>query len=1723
MMNTQLPGQSSSANFKLSRVVFAGFFLVLFSGLSLNAQEICDNGIDDDGDNLVDVFDPDCPCDDQTLLCQPSCEFVSPGGALNFASQWSSSDTVPAYQSPLVGDIDNDGVPEVLFMSTNSFTTSEPRRAKDILVINGQTGITELTITTPFMAWVGPTPFAMADIDGDGFGEIIVAAMDSPDNLLSERRRLFCYEHTGALKWVSDSTFGNASTARFGSSLGIADFNSDGQAEVYLYNNVFNAQTGALLVSGSPTGGRGIMSNENFGDISNVVAADLTNSPGLELAAGNTVYNISITNPAGIAGNIITPITLPGKNDGFTSVADIDLDGNLDVVVARSGSTGEIYVWSPNNGSPALVASINLPNTGGNWIGVPFIGDMDKDCQPEIGVTRSRRVYALDYDGSAALSIKWTLVTSDASGFTGITMFDFNQDGTQELVYRDESNLRIIDGSGNSPVTIGTNVCGSGTGAEMAVVADVDGDGQAEICVSCAVEGINLARLQIFESAGQPWAPCRNIWNQYGYYNVNINNNLSVPIQQQQHQVLLSTVTCPFYTCNENRPFNTYLSQSTFLTQEGCPIYPASDVALSLNASACNGSASYDLSLLVTNVGGAPSDSGYPIRFYAGNPFTGAAVQIPVISGPNSTGDAIGAGDSETLSYTLDISAPEKPFSLFVLLNDDGTTAPPFNFPLGSLPECNYGDNVISIANIDCCPFGDLAIDEVTPTSAEFCEGENALFTVSASSSVGLTTAQYTWTFPDNSQINNDSVLVSDAGTYTVTVKDDAQCSVSEFVNVTAIPLPTDAAAGPDQQVCDDFTSLEGNLPVVGTGVWTLLSGTATITNPSSATTSVSDIALGVAEFVWTITNGTDCISGDTLSIERIPPPDVALAGDDQQVCDSEANLSANTPVVGSGTWILVSGSGVFDDENAASTTVTGLSEGANVFRWSISNGICTPSVDDVTIERFIQPSSALAGDNQQLCANSTALDASLPQTGTGNWTFLTGTGTLSDSSDPQSNVSDLQLGNTELVWTVINGTCPSVSDTLQIQVDENPSQATVGEDIQICNDEVSLSADAPAIGSGLWTVSPAGANISNPADANSTVSNLPFGNSAFTWTVSNGVCPPTTAILNVQRDEPPTASSAGVDSSFCGTALSLNAEIPLVGTGSWSVISGSATFDDENSASTPVSNLAFGENVLSWTVVNGVCPPSADEVSISAFENPNPVDAGADQSICEDNTLLAALQPAVGIGQWTIVSGTATISNPSNEASSLTGIAIGTVVLRWTVTNGSCEEFDEVSITRSENPTPASAGVDQTLCGTTAVLDAETPTIGTGTWQVISGTATFSDASDPSDQVSGLSIGENLLLWIISNGACDVETDTVSITVNEDPIAPDAGPDQSICEDNSVLNALAASAGTGAWSIISGSATIDDPSNPQSTISNIAVGTTVLRWTISNGACEVFDQVSITRSQNPSAALAGEDQEICEGTAIQLNANTPTIGTGLWSVSAGTASIADSTNSQTGVSGLSTGLVSFVWTISNGACPPSVDSLQVNVGENNAVANVGADIEICADTVTVTAADPVSGSGIWQILSGSGELSSPNSLSTLVSNLSPGSTTLQFTVTNGACPDLTDELVITVNDLPSQPDAGADQQLCSDETTLAAETPASGTGIWSVVTGSAVFVDAQNPQTPVSGLAEGVNVLQWTVSSGVCPPTSDQVIIISIYIFIYVCIIIYIYIYNNNNNKFRN
>ncbi len=75
-------------------------------------------------------------------------------------------------------------------------------------------------------------------------------------------------------------------------------------------------------------------------------------------------------------------------------------------------------------------------------------------------------------------------------------------------------------------------------------------------------------------------------------------------------------------------------------------------------------------------------------------------------------------------------------------------------------------------------------------------------------------------------------------------------------------------------------------------------------------------------------------------------------AGSDQSLCNvTSTTLAAASPATG--TWSVISGSGIFVSNTNPNTVVNGLSLGANVFRWTASDLSC---FDEVTINVTPQP-----------------------------------------------------------------------------------------------------------------------------------------------------------------------------------------------------------------------------------------------------------------------------------------------------------------------------------------------------------------------------------------------------------------------------------------------------------------------------------------------------------------------------------------------------------------------------------------------------------------------------------------------------------------------------------------------------------------------------------------------------------------------------------------------
>jgi gliding motility-associated-like protein/fimbrial isopeptide formation D2 family protein len=956
-------------------------------------------------------------------------------------------------------------------------------------------------------------------------------------------------------------------------------------------------------------------------------------------------------------------------------------------------------------------------------------------------------------------------------------------------------------------------------------------------------------------------------------------------------------------------------------------------------------------------------------------------------------------------------------------------------------------------------------------------------------------------------------------------------CTTSaDDIQVTIYALPTTAAAGADQSLCNvTSATLAGNNPAIGSGSWSLVSGpnAPTITTPAANNSTVTGMIAGVYLFRWTISNGVCASSNDVVQVTIYALPTAANAGVDQSLCNvTGTTLNANTPAIGTGAWSLISGPNIptITTISSPTSTVTGMITGVYVFRWTTSNGVCATTSDDVQITIYALPTVSNAGPDQNLCNVTTATLAGNTATiGSGVWTLISGPNvpTITTPTAPNSGVTGMVAGVYVFRWSISNGACAATTDNVQITIYALPTVSNAGADQSLCNvTTTTFNGNNPVVGSGTWTLisGPNVPTITTPTSRNSTITGMIAGVYVFRWTISNGVCASSTDDVTITIYNLPTVASVGPDQNLCSvTSTTLTGNTPVDGTGAWSFVSGPniPVITTPASASTTVTGMTTGTYSFNWTITNGVCAPSVATVNVTIFNSPTLVDAGPDQSLCNVvSTTMAGNVPVSGTGTWVVISGpnVPTITLPNDPATTITGLVVGTYQFGWSITNGACiSPEDTITVINYDLPTVSNAGANQDLCSVTSVtLNGNVPTVGTGAWSLVSGpnVPLFVNAADPATQVTGMITGTYVFEWTVTSGPCAPSTSTIQVTIYNLPLSVDAGPNQDLCNTSTVtMDGNIPSAGTGTWFLISGPnvPTITAVNSPSSTITGIIAGTYLFGWSISNGVCVTpVDTIQVRMYDLPTVSAAGSDQSLCNIDSTFLAGNTALIGSGIWTLLSGpnTPVFEDSSVATTKVTGLIAGSYSFTWTITNGVCATSSDVVNVFVYDLPTVANAGADQNLCNVTsTTMTANLPLIGSGNWTLLSGPNvpTITTPSDPATTITGLTTGTYSFVWEISNGVCATTLDTVDVTIYDLPTAAIAGADQNLCNIyTTTFAATAPAIGTGVWTLISGPNVpsIAVPASEVTPVSGLIAGTYTFLWTVTNGVCAVTNDTLVV---------------------------
>ncbi len=639
-----------------------------------------------------------------------------------------------------------------------------------------------------------------------------------------------------------------------------------------------------------------------------------------------------------------------------------------------------------------------------------------------------------------------------------------------------------------------------------------------------------------------------------------------------------------------------------------------------------------------------------------------------------------------------------------------------------------------------------------------------------------------------NTAINNTTFTGTAGSTYVLqwTISNSPCTASSDQVTITFNQNPTVSNAGPDQlSLCGTTsTTLAGNTPAVGTGLWTIVSGTGgTITTPASATSTFTGTAGSTYVLQWTISNSPCTASSDQVTITFNQDPTVSNAGPDQlNLCGTTSTtLAGNTPVVGTGLWTIVSGTGgTITTPASATSTFTGTAGSTYVLQWTISNSPCTASSDQVTITFNQNPTVSNAGPDQlNLCGTtSTTLAGNTPVVGTGLWTIVSGTGgTITTPASATSTFTGTAGSTYVLQWTISNSPCTASSDQLTITFNQNPTTSNAGPDqTSLCGTtSTTLAGNTPAVGTGLWTiVSGTGGTITTPASATSTFTGTAGSTYVLQWTISNSPCTASSDQVTITFNQNPTTSNAGPDqTSLCGTtSTTLAGNTPAVGTGLWTIVSGTGgTITTPASATSTFTGTAGSTYVLQWTISNSPCTASSDQVTITFNQNPTTSNAGLDQtSLCGTNTTtLAANTPTVGTGAWTIFAGTGgSITTPTSSTSAFTGIAGNTYTLRWTISNAPCTaSTDDVIITFNQIPAADAGGDRSIFTGQSTQLGASLVPGNTYLWTASPADPTLTIANNTLSNPTVTPLVTTVYTLTETHNGCQ-NTNTVTVTVTD-------------------------------------------------------------------------------------------------------------------------------------------------------------------------------------------------------------------------------------------------------------------------------------------------------------------------------------------------------------------
>src|SRR5262245_1854667 len=365
----------------------------------------------------------------------------------------------------------------------------------DLLAAIGSTNVLLLTgdgtgdfTTTSIAVTGGAASVGLAVTDFNRDGKPDFAATNFATNTVS----IMLGNGNGSFSAASGSPF---STGTKPASAANGDFNQDGKPDLVVSNITTNDVT---VLLGNGNGGFSAAPQSPVATLGNsperVSVADLNSDGQLDLVTANSLSsNVSILLGKGDgtfqnAANSPLPVA---TNASSVSIADLNLDGKMDLLVSDS-ATNKVQLFL-GDGAAAFSEASGSPITTGFSPFWAAVADFNLDGRPDFAVAnRGANTVSVELNSCSAQpcgGISFTVAAGSpfSAQNRALVTADFNLDGKLDVaaVSHDTNNLSILLGNGSGGFTAAAgSPINDGAGSLSLTSGDFNRDGKPDLAVA---------------------------------------------------------------------------------------------------------------------------------------------------------------------------------------------------------------------------------------------------------------------------------------------------------------------------------------------------------------------------------------------------------------------------------------------------------------------------------------------------------------------------------------------------------------------------------------------------------------------------------------------------------------------------------------------------------------------------------------------------------------------------------------------------------------------------------------------------------------------------------------------------------------------------------------------------------------------------------------------------------------------------------------------------------------------------------------------------------------------------------------------------------------------------------------------------------------------------------------------------------------------------------------